>query len=1692
MDDFAQRREGARRYIGVGIDRYIDQDEYPPLKRAFADVLEVGSILEAAGFDVCLFRDPGDEIEGELEAILPVEGYGSEDTLVIVWAGHGRQAKHGGLKLPSAETTSRKSPRLSAADLAEMAVNSGAGQILLVLDTCESGGGVTPAIAVADSELLEARGGVLKSWFGVIASALDWEPALDGAFGSLLLKLLKDGPSHPRSRDRWEHEGPLIRGDHLADALQKDWNQALHQAPKWIPIGNPQPILPNPLFKARRAGHIDPQLLAAAWGGGDRDEDCCFCGRVAQINQIVARLRQGKPGIVVVTGPAGSGKSAILGRLLALMHPQEREKVLASCPPEHADPGEKPDRAQVLARRHNADSLLESLERQLVRAGVIEKLAGGLRRGRGELQQAIEQSGKTPLIVIDGLNEAGPEAWRIAEDPVRMLATRCLVLIGTRDLPPADGPITLLQTIGAEVEIDLGAEITRESTETDVRRYIGKRLGPAAGSADVVDKLMELVCDHAGHRAGAFLLANLLTRQQSRDPVALDTPDWKLALIKRIAESRRDFATGIEPWPRDGGEPLHQAPGELLSALDWAKGAGFPDDVWVRVASALSDTGVRYEPSDIYDLADRAAETLITDSQGTRAVYRLAGQSLIDLLGIGSDAGSLQQAAAQSAARVAEALVGYYEELLEVGHPPRRRAYLWRFTWRHCADAGETGIAAFRRLVEQDPEAFRPQLARALSTRSKGELRLGNWAAAHRAAAEAAQIYAALAEHDDALLVDLNAARVNLARISGLLGNPDEARETAARAIESLSAMDDANPLVPGLQASARCAYCNALGQAGEWDAAIKEAEDAVLLLELLHRNSDAYKAGLAEALASLAFAYGAAGVNRKAHDTAESAEALYRTMDTADPPTGLMFASCLVALAWSRAGNGQLITGRDAASEAETLLKRLGAIGPIADMLRAWALTARGQIEIQLGDHEAARAALCEALELLAAPADGIPTARGLLALARVLLAQSSLQAGSPPDALRQCTEAIALVDQRGDGGSFLDQIRALGSTISAQTLMQLSRAQESVDTAEEAIRLIGRIEERHGRNRMSATQLAQTLAVAAAGRIQLGRVHEGSVAAGEALRILSAIEQTTPAEDAVKAQALMVIAQTSLNPQDSASAVSAADEAARLFGAGKARVDIANPGWDFLRALALVIAALGRLMRLPLMEGKDVELLLGQSIENANEAAGLLADVRESSAFPAPIANRTLAFALSTLGRSRLLAGQTEAALRDIERAVDLMMFDEASDTKTVDAQTVGVFADALQARAVALGAGGASPDAVDAALDAVLVIQCLARANQSLSMLVGYAAALAILCGYHRQAGDEARIDDIWNAAVAQASPRVGAFLLIRRSQNRVANEIAAMASDLIEAEARLEPEDNEMHALLHAVGRDRRAIDADAFDAAWTHQSGRDLPRWLTLDLSTLQTVLTWVRQPTYAAEKAFLADSIDALDLQSALDALDELTLDGLNPAGHRRYRATLETALGEGLDAAYAPLENEILLQTWLDGDIARRRELLAAELDRLIGPGVAEILRSRLDQAPDDPILLAADGSLKLLRDGHDALVLDLFEHTEQPPALLSERIRDLSVEQLDGLSKLVCTMEMGAPLCARVLFHHAVALATAHRPEAALSVLGDARRRDPTQIGDWMQRLFALAAQSQHELSPLVQALIAPEPSNAQQAES
>jgi len=590
-----------------------------------------------------------------------------------------------------------------------------------------------------------------------------------------LLRLLEHGPRLAALQRRWSAHNEGVRGDDIMDALVKEWDDP-GQHPKTAGYGDAWPMFPNPHFDPDAAEQIVEHLRLAAEGRAPDEDGVYFTGRQAPLAALVDWMHTGKTGVFVLTGPAGCGKSAIAGRLVSLSLPSQRARLLRDGPLTSADPGAGSIAAQVHARRLTVEQVVTEIDQQLVRRGVLAPAPDGATRGRGALLDALERADTPPLIVIDGLDEAGSHAWTIARDVIALLAGTSRLLLATRDLPArAQGEPTLCQALTPKHILDLGDAALAASTRQDVTDYVLARLAPIAAPAmDGAKVAAAILALSAGSDEGAFLLAQVVTSQLRAEPIDTARPDWERGLSRSIEEAlERDLARLAAPGRARA----------LLTALAWAYGRGLPDDLWPLCATALAPEH-RFAPADVDWILGAAGRYIVEDGAGGRAVYRLSHQRLVTLLHPPTKARELDAQFAR-ASLLAIALVAHCRTLLDAGQAPQGHHYLWNTLWQHCLDAGPSGIAALRALAAEHP-AFRPGLASALNNLGIRYSELGRRQDSLAPTEEALEHFRALAAENPAFLPDLAKALKNLGGFSSALGMADK---TDALWLETLTAI---------------------------------------------------------------------------------------------------------------------------------------------------------------------------------------------------------------------------------------------------------------------------------------------------------------------------------------------------------------------------------------------------------------------------------------------------------------------------------------------------------------------------------------------------------------------------------------------------------------------------------------------------------------------------------------------------------------------------------------------------------------------------------------------------------------------------------------------------------------------------------------------------------------------------------------
>jgi tetratricopeptide (TPR) repeat protein len=870
--------------VGVGIGDY---EHLKPLPRAVEDVEKLAELLDKGGFStVTSINKRREEVVSDVSgALLPAKLDGPGTALVLYWSGHaGESATNGGLRLFTAGNREEDPDAMvvTSNQVAEIAAQSGASQLLIVIDTCYSGQGVIDAASVIDS-IERKRLDQDRRWVGIVAACRDYEKASDGAMAKELMKLLTEGPKDDSLRLRWSAYQAGLRGDDLLDALIKEWGLD-HQAPKSTDNGDAWPILPNPLFQSNAPERVVEHLLWAARGASPNEIGNWFVGRQKQLREIVSWLGGGKPGACVVTGSAGSGKSAVAGRIVSLSTPEERGEIVKvqGAPEPALDPGESSIDVHLQVRGMNLGRCAEVLANSF---GVLGK-SGGAPNYHDVLSWASACE-TPPVVVVDGLDEAGDEAFQIATQLLAPLSAYAQVLVASREVERGDTDPSLLESLGnAAIHIDLDADPA--DTDRDLREYVVSRLRMPDGKP--IDERMqsELVADEVlrltkadGTREGPFLLARIITAQLIANPVDTSVDKWQDSLAGTVEEALdQDLDTG-RPLKRDE-EELPQAGHELLAALAYSYGSGFPaDDVWPEVASALSPGGTEYGRLDAFWALGEHGRYVTASSQNGQAVYRLH-ERLASSLRSSTEA-QLPAGGDRPAATVAMAILATYKRFLDLDNAATDHPYLWYYAWRHAADAGVEGVQALGELVSKAPILL-PDLAMALNEVGNRYSAEGRHLEAVAPTEQAVEIYEGLAKENPRFLNDLAMVLNNIGVHYSEVGRHAEAVAPTERAVEIREELAKEDERYSYDLAGALNNLGNRYSDVGRRPDAVGPTERAVEIYEGLAKENPGYSNDLASALNDLGNRYSEVGRRGDAVGPTERAVEIYEGLAKENP----------------------------------------------------------------------------------------------------------------------------------------------------------------------------------------------------------------------------------------------------------------------------------------------------------------------------------------------------------------------------------------------------------------------------------------------------------------------------------------------------------------------------------------------------------------------------------------------------------------------------------------------------------------------------------------------------------------------------------------------------------------------------------------------------------------------------------------
>jgi hypothetical protein len=581
-----------------------------------------------------------------------------DDFVVGYCTGHG-VAYAGQLRIITPEIPeSRKHVAISLADLVVNISKAGdnvLNNVLLIVDTCQSGGGEQSALdtarALRNAEAGTARGAGLF----VIATARSIESARPGNFIAAMERVVLNGSA---GEPQDEFLGPAKLVDRINEDLASSGVEDVQHADLSGRTERDLAFFPNPLWAprlrtamgqelAQRAldrmqvsdmrGHWSPRARGVSV---DSEPGWYYTGRgwaMREVLQWVARatIHVEHGAGLVVSGPAGIGKSALLARLVTLAHPVHRSRadsagVLGDIPPDELPP-EGLVNVAVHARAKKADELALEITVALggSLAGASDDLLGAVlsaisTASSGGAPSGGESSKRYIVIVIDALDEADDPkrcAQLLSEVVQAPYPTR--LLVGLRQLDVAPSPLEAALGDGF-ASLRLGRWDLSDSD--DLARFVLTYLRARPGSPDSEpeqEQQARTVATAIADRAkSSFLIASrVASALASRATVAtaLELPRLPSTVAEAFELDLRRF-----------GDVGRRRAEFVFGALAFGWGRGLPRSLWPSVASGLA--GTRLSEAHLTEWLTDTGQYVIEDKEFGEPVLRLYHEAFAEFL----------------------------------------------------------------------------------------------------------------------------------------------------------------------------------------------------------------------------------------------------------------------------------------------------------------------------------------------------------------------------------------------------------------------------------------------------------------------------------------------------------------------------------------------------------------------------------------------------------------------------------------------------------------------------------------------------------------------------------------------------------------------------------------------------------------------------------------------------------------------------------------------------------------------------------------------------------------------------------------------------------------------------------------------------------------------------------------------------
>ncbi|MGW7343105.1 hypothetical protein [Streptomyces sp. NPDC054854] len=551
------------------------------------------------------------------------------------------------------------------------ALDSLSQDVLVIVNMCESSDVGSELQAMERDLTHRTRSATLH----VLATAGPQRKVPAGAFAAILRE------AYELLRSSEEITRPFLTMEEFSGALRQA-TRAINaregrdlEGPRVLLSGKqdvPTATLPNPGYRMVAAAvepgrqelaptleHLDYWLEKASGRTSATDAGWYFSGR-RPLNEELASFLRGPGAVMVVTGIAASGKSAILGRAVTLSDESFRrsdrfEAAVLHCPPETV-----PDEGSVTVAvtAHNRDPL-DLLRAIAMKLGATADPSGGtdaLRRWQAGLSRFLQTPGPMVTVVVDSLDEANDPVGCVRNVLVPLAGHRTAharldhvpaqptqatpkgrgvrLVIAVRSSSPAD--ISRGEDSEHELLSELRASFTEvtilrtdlEEMREDIAGYVRALLdGEDTWRGQDLGEVSQVVAAAVGR---SFLDARVAAEQlRTGGPVLLGDAWW---LDRLNTGTVGLLAADLERVAEDGlgGEEALA----LLRATAFGLGRGIPwGEVWPAMATVLLERPLEGADEKIRTLlGGRLSGYLTHDSEDDRRVYRPAHDRLAAVL----------------------------------------------------------------------------------------------------------------------------------------------------------------------------------------------------------------------------------------------------------------------------------------------------------------------------------------------------------------------------------------------------------------------------------------------------------------------------------------------------------------------------------------------------------------------------------------------------------------------------------------------------------------------------------------------------------------------------------------------------------------------------------------------------------------------------------------------------------------------------------------------------------------------------------------------------------------------------------------------------------------------------------------------------------------------------------------------------